>query len=43
MRVFDGGVGCTRGGIVERSIDIGVLDREEEGCDEVGELSVDIF
>lgn len=42
-RVFEGGVGSCRGGILERSIDIGVLepfDEEEAGREEGGELSV---
>lgn len=39
-RVFEGGVGCCRGGIEERSIDIGVLDPfDETGRDVGGELS----
>lgn len=39
-RVFEGGVGCCRGGIEERSIDIGVLDPfDETGRDAGGELS----
>lgn len=46
-RVFEGGVGCCRGGIEERSIDIGVLDPfDETGRDvggEVSELSVAIL
>jgi len=42
-RVFDGGVGIVRGGMVERSIDIGVRDSLEDGREERGELSVDIF
>jgi hypothetical protein len=38
--VFEGGVGCCRGGIEERSIDIGVLDPlDETGRDVGGELS----
>ena len=41
MRVFDGGVGIAKGGIPERSIDIGVLDSLEVGVD-AGELSEDI-
>ena len=40
-RVFEGGVGCVRGGRFERSIDIGVLDPlEETGRDDDGELCV---
>jgi len=45
--VFEGGVGCCKGGREERSIDIGVLDpldetdREDGG--EVSELSVAIL
>jgi hypothetical protein len=46
-RVFEGGVGCCRGGIEVRSIDIGVLDPfDETGRDvggEVSELSVAIL
>jgi len=42
-RVFEGGVGIDSGGIVERSMDMGVRDSLEEGRDERGELSVDIF
>jgi len=39
-RVFEGGVGCCRGGIEERSIDMGVLDPLDEAGREVGgELS----
>jgi hypothetical protein len=39
-RVFEGGVGCCRGGREERSIDIGVLDPlDETGRDVGGELS----
>ena len=39
-RVFEGGVGCCRGGIEERSIDIGVLDPfDETGRDVGGEVS----
>jgi len=38
--VFEGGVGCCRGGREERSIDIGVLDPlDETGREEGGELS----
>lgn len=35
-RVFDGGVGCCRGGREERSIDIGVLDPLDETGRDVG-------
>lgn len=42
-RVFEGGVGMERGGRVERSRDIGVLDSLEEGREERGELSDDIL
>lgn len=46
-RVFEGGVGCCRGGMEERSMDIGVLDPlDEAGRDVGGELwvlSVDIL
>jgi hypothetical protein len=43
-RVFDGGVGATRGGMLERSIDMFVfLDSREVGRDDCGELSVDIL
>ncbi len=39
-RVFEGGVGCCRGGREERSIDIGVLDPfDEVGRDDGGEVS----
>jgi hypothetical protein len=41
--VFEGGVGMLRGGMVERSRDIGVRDSLEDGREERGELSVDIF
>jgi hypothetical protein len=38
--VFEGGVGCCRGGREERSIDIGVLDPfDEAGRDVGGEVS----
>lgn len=40
--VFDGGVGWVSGGIVDRSRESGVRDLEE-GRDDPGELSVDIF
>ena len=40
--VFEGGVGCDRGGIVERSMKSDVLDSLEEGRDDCGELSEDI-
>lgn len=40
--VFDGGVGCMRGGIVERSNESGDRDLEV-GRDDCGELSVDIL
>lgn len=42
-RVLEGGVGMERGGIVERSMDIGVRDSLDEGREERGELSVDIL
>ena len=42
-RVLEGGVGIWRGGMVERSMDIGVRDSREEGRDERGELSFDIL
>lgn len=42
-RVLEGGVGMVRGGMVERSMDIGVRDSREEGREERGELSVDMF
>jgi len=41
--VFEGGVGIVRGGMLDRSMDIGVLDSLEDGCDEPGELFVVIF
>lgn len=41
-RVFEGGVGIVRGGMVDRSMDIGVRDSLEDGREERGELSVDI-
>lgn len=41
--VFEGGVGIARGGIVERSMDIGVRDSLEDGRDDRGELSEDIL
>ena len=43
MRVFDGGVGWIIGGILERSIDIG-LDLRDTGRDnggDVGELDIE--
>ena len=40
-RVLEGGVGATRGGMVERSIDI--FDFLDKGRDDGGELCVDIF
>jgi len=46
MSVFDGGVGCLYGGIEERSMESGVLERGlERGLEapEAGELSVDIL
>jgi len=42
-RVFEGGVGWTRGGIVLRSIDIGLRDSLDTGRDAGGELSEDIL
>jgi hypothetical protein len=42
-RVLDGGVGIERGGMVERSMDIGVRDPLDEGREDRGELSVDIL
>ena len=42
-RVFEGGVGICRGGMVDRSMDIGVRDSLEDGREERGELSVDIL
>jgi hypothetical protein len=41
-RVFEGGVGCVRGGMVERSIESGVRDSLEVGRDDCGELWEDI-
>lgn len=42
--VFEGGVGATRGGTDERSMDIlAFLDSREEGRDDCGEVSVDIM
>jgi len=41
-RVFEGGVGIARGGIVDRSIDIfAFLDSRDEGRDDGGEVSED--
>jgi len=40
-RVFEGGVGCIRGGIVERSMDIFCRDALEVGRDDCGELSAE--
>ena len=40
-RVFEGGVGMLRGGIVERSIDIGVRDPLEDGREDRGEVFSD--
>ena len=40
--VFDGGVGCVRGGIVDRSRDSGVRGLDEGLEDMIGELSPDI-
>jgi hypothetical protein len=42
-RVFEGGVGWTSGGIVLRSIDIGLRDSLDAGRDAGGELSEDIL
>jgi len=42
-RVFEGGVGWTRGGIVLKSIDIGLRDSLDSGRDTGGELSEDIL
>jgi hypothetical protein len=42
-RVFEGGVGIDRGGMLERSIDIGVRDPREDGREERGEFSDDIL
>ena len=42
-RVLEGGVGMERGGMVERSIDIGVRDSLDDGREERGKLSVDIW
>lgn len=42
-RVLEGGVGIARGGMAERSMDIGVRDSLEDGREERGELSDDIF
>lgn len=43
-RVLEGGVGIVRGGMVERSRDIGVRDSREEGREERGdEVSDDIL
>jgi len=42
MRVFEGGVGCVYGGMEERSMESGVLDRGLELV-ESGKLSVDIL
>jgi len=42
MRVFEGGVGCVYGGMEERSMESGVLDRGL-GLVEGGKLSVDIL
>ena len=36
-------MGIVRGGMVDRSIDIGVRDSLEDGREERGELSVDMF
>jgi hypothetical protein len=41
--VFDGGVGCESGGIVERSRDSGVRDLDEGPEDMVGELPADMI
>lgn len=43
MSVFEGGVGIERGGMAERSIDIGDRVLREAGRDEEGELSADIL
>ena len=42
-RVFEGGVGGMRGGIVERSIESGVRDSLDVGREDCGELSADMF
>jgi hypothetical protein len=41
-KVFEGGVGSVSGGIVDRSNDNGVRDREEDGLEESGEVPGDI-
>lgn len=44
MSVFDGGVGSCRGGRLERSMDIGVLDPlDDTGREDGGELWVDML
>lgn len=45
MSVFEGGVGCTRGGMLERSmligLDLRLLETGRESGGEVGEVGVD--
>ena len=41
-RVFEGGVGCVRGGMVDRSIESDVRASLEDGRDDCGELSEDM-